>query len=228
MENKTALIVGATGLVGRQLLDVLLNNDYYNKIIIVGRRTVGLRDPRIEELIIDFDQFDKYRGQISANDYYCSIGTTMKQAGSKDTFMKIDHSYPIKLAQNAATDPLFEQFLLVSAAGANTESSLFYNEVKGKTEEALKSLNLKSLLIFRPSLLLGKRQSSRTFEEVAKIMCYFLGFFIIGSSLKKWAIESSDVANSMYMAAKQHLVKGVQVFKYQEMIELSESYAKPS
>jgi uncharacterized protein YbjT (DUF2867 family) len=116
----------------------------------------------------------------------------------------------------------------VSSDGANIESSLFYNDVKGKTEEALKVLNLKSLLIFRPSLLLGKRQSSRTFEEVAKIMYYFLGFFIVGSRLKKWAIKSSDVANSMYMAAKQELDVGVQVFRYQKMMQLSQSYTKRS
>ncbi len=221
MENKTALIVGATGLVGRQLLDVLLKNDYYHQILIVSRRTVGVKDNRIKELIINFDSFDDFKDQISANDYYCSIGTTMKQAGSKEAFLKIDYSYPIKLAQHALEDPNFEQFLLVSSYGANSKSSLFYNEVKGKTEEALKEMNLKKLLIFQPSLLLGYRKDFRLLEEMAKLLSSILSFFIIGTRLRFWAIKGLEVAKAMFVVAKRKESPGVHVYKPLQMLKIS-------
>jgi uncharacterized protein YbjT (DUF2867 family) len=221
MENKTALIVGATGLVGRQILDVLLKNDYYHQILIVSRRTVGVKDNRIKELIIDFDNFDEFKDQMSANDYYCSIGTTMKLAGSKEAFLKIDYSCPINLAQHALEDPNFEQFLLVSSYGANSESSLFYNEVKGKTEDALKEMNLKKLLIFRPSLLLGYRKDFRFFEEAAKLVSTVLSFFIIGTRLRFWAIKGLEVAKAMFVVAKRKEDPGVHVYKPLQMLQIS-------
>ncbi|MFT7160213.1 MAG: hypothetical protein ACI9GZ_001386 [Bacteroidia bacterium] len=221
MENKTALIVGATGLVGRQILDVLLKNDYYHQILIVSRRTVDVKDNRIKELIIDFDNFDKVKDQISANDYYCSIGTTMKQAGSKEAFLKIDHTYPLKLAQHALEDSNFEQFLLVSSYGANSNSSLFYNEVKGRTEQVLKEMNLKKLLIFQPSLLLGYRKDFRFFEETAKLVSIILSFFIIGTRLRFWAIKGLEVAKAMFVVAKRKEDPGVHVYKPIQMIKIS-------
>ena len=221
MENKTALIVGATGLVGRQVLDVLLKNDYYSEVLVVCRRSVGVKDNRIKEIIIDFDKFEEYQDQISANDYYCSIGTTMKQAGSKDVFWKVDYSYPIKLAKRALSDPKFEQFLLVSSYGANSESSLFYNEVKGKTEQALKEMNLKKLLIFQPSLLLGYRKDFRFFEETAKLVSTVLSFFIIGTRLRFWAIKGFEVAKAMFIIAKRKEDPGVHVYKPLEILKIS-------
>ncbi len=221
MEPKTALIVGATGLVGRQLLDVLLENDYYQEILVVGRRSVEVKDNRIREIIIDFDVFNHSKDQISADDYYCCIGTTMKKAGSKEAFMKVDYSYPLTLAEHAKTDPKFKQFLLVSSYGANPESALFYNEVKGKTEDALKALNLNKLLIFQPSLLLGYRNEFRFFEEAAKLISAILSFFIIGARYRLWAIKGSDVARAMFIVAKRNMPKQLHVFKPLRMIKIA-------
>jgi len=218
MENKSALIVGATGLVGRQILKVLLENDYYNQITIVSRRSVGIEDHRVKEIVIEFDNFDQYKDQISANDYYCSVGTTMKKAGSKEAFMKVDYSIPLLLAKHAKQDPTFEQFLLVSSYGANTDSALYYNQVKGKTEQDLISLKLKSLLIFQPSLLLGDRDEFRFFEEVAKFISAIFSFFIIGTHLRLWAIKATDVAKAMFTIAKRKEAQGVKIYKPLQMI----------
>ena len=223
MENKSALIVGATGLVGKQILQVLLQNNYYNQIILIGRRSVGIQDSRIKELIFEFKEFEKYKTEISANDYYCSVGTTMKKAGSKEAFMQVDYSIPLMLAEHAKQDSIFEQFLMVSSYGANTDSALFYNKVKGKTEDALRALNLKALLIFQPSLLLGDREEFRFFEEVAKRISSIFSFFIIGIRLRLWAINASDVAKAMFVIAKEKKVEGVQIFKPLQMIRTANS-----
>lgn len=198
MSGKIALIAGATGLVGRELLNVVLENDHYSKIILLGRSSPGIKDNRIEELLINFDDLEQYKDKISAHDYYCCIGTTMGQAKSKEAFYKVDFTYIMELAKIAKEDSQFEQFHLVSSYGANANSGLFYNAVKGQVEDALKELNLRALHIYQPSLLLGYRKDFRLWEELAKIASGVFSFFIIGSRLKFWAIEGSEVAKAMF------------------------------
>ena len=169
MSEKTALIVGATGLVGRELLNVVLEQDYYSKILIVGRSSPDIKDNRIEELIIDFEKLTDYSDKISASDYYCCLGTTMSAAKSKEAFYQVDYTYTHTLAKIAQDDLKFEQFHLVSSYGANAQSGLFYNAVKGQIEETLLDMNLKTLHIYQPSLLLGFRKDFRLWEEMAKM-----------------------------------------------------------
>ena len=221
MDGKSALIVGATGLVGRELVSLLLDDGYYEEIIIAGRRSIGIKDDRLKEVIFEIDEFDQNKSQISATHYYCCIGTTMKHAGSKDAFLKVDHDYPIELAQHAKTDPKFKKFVLVSSYGANADSGIFYNHVKGQTEEDLKKLGLNRLLIFQPSLLLGKRDDFRFFEEAAKTVSSILTFFIIGTRLRFWAIEGSDVAKAMLFAAKKKNKKAVRTYRPVKMMKMA-------
>lgn len=210
------MIVGATGLVGRELLNVLLENDHYSKILIVGRSSPEVKDNRIEELLIDFDNLTDYKDQISANDYYCCIGTTMELARSKEAFYRVDFTYTLELAKMAKEDSQFDQFHMVSSYGANSQSGLFYNAVKGQIEEALQELDLRALHIFQPSLLLGYRKNFRLWEELAKIVSGVLSFFIIGDRLKFWSIEGRDVAKSMFYVALSGET-GVHVHKPLEM-----------
>lgn len=217
MAEKTALIVGATGLVGRELLNTVLEKDFYSKVLLIGRSSPGIKDNRLEELLVNFDELEKYKDQISANHYYCCIGTTMDQAKSKEAFYRVDFTYPVELAKIAKEDPNFEQFHLVSSYGANAQSGLFYNSVKGQVEEALKDMNLKMLHIFQPSLLLGYRKDFRLWEEMAKIASSVLSFFIIGSRLRFWAIEGGQVAQSMFIVAQTDVPSGNYVHKPLEM-----------
>ena len=219
MEQKTALIVGATGLVGRQVLRLLLSQDYYQEIIILGRRSVDITDNRITEHIINFDELDQYKDKISANDYYICIGTTMAEACSEEAFYKVDFTYPYELGLIAKKDPKFEQYLLVSSLGADAESPLLYNEVKGKIENALKEMNFRTLHIFQPSLLTGARQKHRFFEELAKIVTAILSVFVIGNK-KFWAINDSDVAKSMFMIARRQ-EKGTFTHRPYEMLKIT-------
>lgn len=222
-DKKTALIVGATGLVGRQVLNVLLDYDYYDEIIILGRRSPEVKDNRIREVITDFEKFNNHKDEISANDYYVCIGTTMKAAGSEEAFYRVDFTYPLELGKIAKEDPKFEQYLLVSSFGADAESALFYNEVKGQLEDALKDLNLKRLHIFQPSLLLGYRPDFRFFEELAKIFSNILTFFIIGRAKRFWAIEGYDVAKSMFLTARKH-IDGDHTYRPKEMLKITHEH----
>ena len=220
MSGKTALIVGSTGLVGRELLNVLLKHDYYSKILLVGRRSPGIKDNRIEEITVNFDRLVDYSDQISANDYYCCIGTTMKQAKTKEAFFRVDFTYPMELAKIAKADPKFEKFHLVSSYGAYSESGLFYNAVKGQLEEAVKHLNIKTLHIYQPSLLLGYRPDFRIWEELAKIASSILSFFIIGTRLRFWAIKGSEVAEAMFFVSKSEET-GLHIHKPLEMKKIA-------
>lgn len=220
MLEKTAVIVGATGLVGRELLNVVLENDYYSKVLIVGRSSPEIKDNRIEELLIDFDKLTDYTDKISAHDYFCCIGTTMSAAKSKEAFYLVDYTYTHTLAKMAHADPKFEQFHLVSSYGANAQSGLFYNAVKGQIEETLIGMNLKALHIFQPSLLLGFRKDFRLWEEMAKMASTVLSFFIIGSRLRFWAIKGNDVARAMFYVAKSNEV-GNHLHKPLEMRRVS-------
>ncbi|WP_109833199.1 NAD-dependent epimerase/dehydratase family protein [Reichenbachiella versicolor] len=220
MSGKTAVIVGATGLVGRELLNVLLEHDYYSKVLLVGRRSPEVKDNRIEEVVVDFNRLSDYKSQISANDYYCCIGTTMGKAKNKETFFKVDFSFPMELAKMAKEDPQFEVFNVVTSYGANPESGLFYNAVKGQLEDALRDLNLKTLHIYQPSLLLGYRPHFRLWEELAKIVSSVFSFFIIGSRLRFWAIKGREVAEAMFYVSKSG-ESGVHVHKPLEMKKTS-------
>lgn len=201
--GKSALIAGATGLVGKALLDQLLADAYYEKVIVLSRRELPQANPRVKLVVVNFDELYEQGAEISAADYYCCLGTTMKKAGSKEAFYKVDYTYQLELARLAQKDPAFEQFHIVSAVGANSNSVIYYNNVKGQLEEALKALGLKSLHIYQPSLLLGSRNEFRFFEELAKFFSKVLSFFMVGSRGRKlFAIEADTVAKAMYFSAK--------------------------
>lgn len=200
--ERIAVISGATGLVGRSLLDTILAEDFYSKIIIVSRRHLPLKDNRIEEIIIDFDKLDEVADKLNGHDHYCCLGTTMAQAKTKENFRKIDLEYPLKLAEIASKGSHFRHFIVVTALGADSDSALFYNEVKGELEDKLIEMNLPSLHIFKPSLLLGAREKFRLGEEIAKILTNILSFFIIRVN-KLWSIKGSTVARAMFLVAKK-------------------------
>lgn len=219
--GKTAVVTGATGLVGRELMNELLANDYYSKIIVVGRRSLEIKDNRIEEIIVDFEGLSSIADRLNAEDHFCCLGTTMKKAGSKEMFKKIDLQYPLSLAKIAQQGARFNKFIIVTSVGADAESPLFYNQVKGELEDQLKDLGLKALFIFQPSLLLGARQEFRLLEEMAKLLTVVLSFFIIRLN-KQWSISGRSVAKAMLHAAQQ-TQEGVHVYKPREIRSMVQS-----
>lgn len=197
---KTALVAGATGLIGGQLLELLLADRYYDKVIAISRKPLEQESSRLQNSVIDFAQLESAATDLKADDVYCCLGTTIKQAGSQSAFRKVDYEYPAQLAritkQNGA-----RQYLLVSALGADPSSGIFYNRVKGETEVAIHEVGFESVHVMRPSLLMGPRKEHRSGEEAAKVFYKYLGFLI---PAKYKGIESIKVARAMIALAKQN------------------------
>ena len=195
---KTALIAGATGLIGKQLLQLLLDDTYYGKVIAISRKPIGIEHSKLENLVTDFDQLEMYASQLQADDVFCCLGTTIRVAKTKEAFRKVDYDYPVLLGELTKKGGS-SQYLLVSALGADKKSSVFYNRVKGEVEEAIRSLGFKGYHIFRPSLLLGDRTEERVGEGAATAFFKMFGFLI---PLKWKAIDSGKVAKAMLSVAK--------------------------
>lgn len=195
---KTAIVAGTTGLIGTQLLDLLLRDNYYDRVIAISRKPLGISNPRLENLVTDFDRLADFANQLKGDDVFCCLGTTIKVAGSKEAFRKVDEIYPIALADITRSEGA-TKFLIVTAMGSDKNSSVFYNRVKGDVEEELKKKDFESLHIFQPSMLMGPRTEKRTGEEVAKSVMKFIGFLI---PKKYKGIDSVKVARAMQATAK--------------------------
>ncbi|HTF18909.1 MAG TPA: NAD-dependent epimerase/dehydratase family protein [Chryseolinea sp.] len=192
---KTAMIAGATGLVGSHLLTLLLSGDRYEKVIAITRKPLPVH-PKLEQLTFNMADSASYRAG-RADDVYCCLGTTIAVAGSKENFRKVDFVYPSVMATEMLSSGA-RQYLLVSALGADKSSSIFYNRVKGEVEDEITRTGYRAVHIFRPSLLLGNRTEKRTGEDAAKIFYKLFGFLI---PKKYKGIEAAKVANAMYYCA---------------------------
>lgn len=188
---KTALIYGATGLVGKMLTGLLLNHPAYSRIKLLVRRKMDLSHEKLEQVIFDFNHPD--HSVLYADEVYCSLGTTIKTAGSQQAFFQVDHDYVINIAQIARANGV-EKFSFVSSMGADKNSSIFYNKTKGQTEDDLARMEFPTLFIVRPSLLLGDRSEKRLGEQVAKWIMVRLPFLIPN---KYKPIEARQVAYAM-------------------------------
>jgi uncharacterized protein YbjT (DUF2867 family) len=218
MKNKTALIAGSTGLVGNELLNLILNDDYYSKVISVVRNSTGISNAKLKEIKIDFENIENYSSEILGNDIFCCLGTTIKKAGSKINFKKVDLDYPLQIAGAALVNGA-QQFSVVSSIGADKNSKAFYTSVKGEMEEDLKNLNYFSLNIFRPSLLTGDREEFRLGEKIAQLFMKIFSFLFIGNLKKYKAIEAKTVAAAMLYAAKRNS-EGINIFESYEIQKL--------
>ncbi|AJY76742.1 NAD-dependent epimerase/dehydratase family protein [Paenibacillus beijingensis] len=203
MRKKSAVLIGATGLIGKELAKVLFQQNNYEKIHLLVRRSSGLHDPKCEEHIADFDRLDQHSHLFHGSDVFCCLGTTMKQAKTKEAFRKVDYVYPVE-AGKLAEQFHSEQYLIVTALGSNPDSAIFYNRVKGEVEESIKKLRLPALHIFRPSLLLGERQQFRLGEKLMIKAARVLNLFMVGKLRPYRAIEAKKVALAMAAIAKSN------------------------
>jgi len=197
---KTALIAGATGLIGNQLLQLLLDDTYYDRVKIITRKLIDIQHSKLENIVLDFDRLSEHYAVLKSDDVFCCLGTTIRIAKTKEAFRKVDYEYPLELARIAKNQGA-EQYLLVSALGANKNSSVFYNKVKGEIEEAISQIGFRSLHIFRPSLLLGNRTEERAGEGAATAFFKLFGFLI---PTKYKAIDSGKIAKAMLALAKEN------------------------
>lgn len=210
--NKTALIIGATGLVGNLLTHQLVDSPIYEKVKVLVRKSLPWQHPRLQEVQFDFDHPNGLVTQ--ADDIFCCLGTTIKKAGSQEAFKKVDYQYPLDIARLSLANGA-SQFAIVTAMGADSKSMFFYNRVKGNVERDLAALNFPSLLIFRPSLLMGSRrqEDSRLAERVAERVMGLLNPLIPD---KYKGIQAAKVANAMLTTAQQGLT-GRHVFESDDL-----------
>ncbi|MBO0938914.1 oxidoreductase [Fibrella sp. HMF5335] len=203
---KTALVAGATGLIGDLLTHQLVESAAFDRVKVLTRKALTWQHPRLQEILFDFDHPNSLL--LQADTIFCCLGTTIKKAGSRDAFRKVDYQYPLDIARlglsNGAT-----QFAIVTAMGADPTSSIFYNQVKGEIERDLTALNYPTLLIFRPSLLLGNRTETRLGERIGSV---FMSLFAPLIPAKYKAIDASQVANAMLQTSGQGLT-GKHIFE---------------
>jgi uncharacterized protein YbjT (DUF2867 family) len=198
--NKTALLIGATGLVGSEVLTRLLHSPFYSSVIVLTRRPLEIRNTKLTEVSFDFDRPDAT--SIVADDIFCCLGTTIKKAGSRDAFRKVDLDYPVKIGKLAKLNGA-SQYLIVTAMGADADSGIFYNRVKGEVEQELRDIAYETLHILRPSLLLGDRKETRRGEKIGEVLTAVFKPLMIGPLKKYRAIEASKVANALLSLARR-------------------------
>jgi uncharacterized protein YbjT (DUF2867 family) len=194
---KKAIIAGASGLIGGLLLDILLQQPEYDEVMILVRKELALQHKKLKQQVIDFEHLADYSGMIAGNAIFCCLGSTRKKTPDLNVYRKIDHDYPLQLAQIAAKNGI-DQFHLVSSLGADAASSNFYIKLKGETEEDIKKVGLKCLHIYRPSFLTGKRTENRPIERYMSVVIKFIDLLLIGGLKKYRSIPAATVARAMY------------------------------
>ncbi|XGC81776.1 oxidoreductase [Bdellovibrio bacteriovorus] len=192
-------LVGATGLVGHELLLILSHLGEIDTIKAVTRRPLGKVPSLVDNIILNFDKLEDYAEALKAPVFVCCLGSTIKQAGSKEAFRKVDYEYVMAFAR-VAEKVKAQKFLVISAMGADAESSIFYNRVKGEMERDLNELQIPQIEIFRPSLILGERKEHRKGEAFAQKISPYLNPLLVGPFKKYRAIKATDIAKAMAIA----------------------------
>ena len=211
MKN-TAVIIGATGVVGRVILNEILSGEYYDRIYILGRSSISKLpdEERLTKIIIDFENIDFDMDILENADAFASLGTTLKIAGSKENQRKIDLDYTVNFAK--LCEGKIRSFNVVSAMGANSKSKSFYTSLKGELEDKLKEMNIGVLRIFRPSLLISKREDKRILEEVFFKISPILKVLLKGKLKKYSPIEASLLGKEIVHFATENKGEGTYTY----------------
>jgi uncharacterized protein YbjT (DUF2867 family) len=218
MGRKTASIIGATGLTGSFLYELLRNDQDFETIRLIVRRPLPKPDDRTEIKLVDFSDTESLMLAIDGSDIvFCAVGTTNKKVkGDKEAYRKVDYDIPVRAARCCKMTGC-NIFVLVSAVGANSKSGNFYWKLKGEVEEAVQSIGLKSVHILRPSLLLGDRKELRTGEKLGKQVMQSISF-LLPSKYKP--LQAMDVAKAMIIVAKENR-EGNYIYEYKQIEQLS-------
>lgn len=199
MASRCALVAGATGLVGGHVVERLAESADVDRVVVLVRKKTGKwPSAKVEEKVVDYDALDP-SAFAGVTEVYACLGTTIKKAGSQDAFRKVDHDYTLAVA-NAAKAAGVERFAVVSSVGASARSSNFYLRVKGETDEAIQKIGFSSLVIARPSMLVGNREESRPGEKVGIAVSKAFSFAMVGGLKKYRPIEARRVASAMIAA----------------------------
>jgi uncharacterized protein YbjT (DUF2867 family) len=209
---RTALIAGSTGLIGRSLLQKLLDSQDYRQVIAVTRRPLGLAHPKLLNPTSDFEHLGALGGQLAAEDVFCCLGTTTAKAGGQAGLERVDYHMVLDLARSARAAGA-QQFLVVSAVGSSLRSPAFYSRVKARMERSVAEVGYPTVHILRPSLLLGARGESRPAEEIAQKITPLLAPLFAGPLARYRPVAAETVAEAMLRLALRP-AKGVNFHEY--------------
>ncbi len=219
------MLLGATGLTGGQVLEGLLARDEVSSVVTPVRHALALSHEKLEQHEIDFDRLDEHAGLFAVDAIICCLGTTIKKAGSREQFRKVDYGYPLKAAELGHENGV-KAFVLMSAIAASSSSTVFYNRVKGELEDSVKALGYPCLCIYQPSLLLGEREEQRTAEALGMKAMPLINRALIGPLERFRAIEASAVARAMVnevcaFAQETPAEPAVRVHEYPDIVALA-------
>lgn len=213
---KTAILLGASGATGGEVLQLLLKDDRYGKVKLFSRSPIDINNPKIEEHIINMFELDKHVTSFTADDVFCCIGTTKAQTPDKNTYYKIDYGIPTTAAILAKENGI-QNFIVVSAIGADKDSSIFYNRTKGEMQEAVLNEDIANTHLLQPSLIVAKRKDSRLMEKLAAGFMQLLNPLLFGGAAKFKSIKASAIAKTMLWLANN---------SYPEVIVTSDKIAE--
>ncbi|TDG37222.1 NAD-dependent epimerase/dehydratase family protein [Pedobacter changchengzhani] len=216
--SKKAILIGATGLIGADLLGKLLASSAYSEVLVITRKEVKNTNTKLKQLIIDFEDLNKHADKITGDDVFCCIGTTAKKTPDKALYKKIDYQYPFDVAKIAFANGA-KSYHLVSSMGADANSSIFYSRTKGEIERDLKLVGFESLNIYQPSLLVGDRKEDRFLEGFMFGLMKVINPLLIGRLKKYRSIKIEKVASAMLSQANKNL-KGIFTYPSDEIEEL--------
>ena len=217
---KTALLFGASGLVGSHVLSQLISNNNYSKIKLFVRTTINISDPKIEIIQTDFNNLENHKEDIKGDDCFFCIGTTKKNSPDKNEYKRVELEVPKQIAQIAKSNSV-NSFVFISSGYADPKSSGDYLRFKGEVEEELKRLNFSKLGIMRPSFLLGDRKEKRIGEKIGIFVFKLLSPLFLGPLKKMKPIQSATVAKAMIAITENKVSKTI--FESDEIADLSSS-----
>lgn len=218
--RKKAILVGATGLIGHDLLIKLLADDRFSEVLVISRNALEMEHPRLEQLVINFDDLNNYAKEITGDIVFCCLGSTIKKTPDLAVYRKIDYLYPLEVANLAFANGAI-QYHLISAMGADVSSRLFYSRTKGELERDLQKIPFESIHIYRPALLDGNRKEERKAEHFMIGLFRFINPLLIGPLKKYRSIKIEKIADAMLSKARGN-EKGVHIYESDEISLLSE------
>lgn len=220
MNERTAVVIGASGLIGSLLVEHMLKDEYFDTVRALVRRELPFSNEKLKQEIVNFDDREDFNNKFGkGHSIFCCIGTTQKKVkGDKAAYEKIDHDIPVNAAR-IGTALGYKEFMIVSSVGADAAASNFYLRLKGKTEDDIKKFAFNTISIFRPSMLLGKRNEWRPAEKIGQVMMQAFSLVLIGSLKKYHPIQAEDVAGAMIAESKK-AKPGIHILEYNEMMKL--------
>lgn len=218
MLRNVAVVAGATGLVGRYLLEVLLEDSFYDQIVVLVRRPLERFERKLEQRMVDFETL-RATDLAGGTHLFCCLGTTMKKAGSKAAFRRVDYDYPLMMARLGQEAGAL-RYMLVSSVGTDPDAGSFYLQVKGELERDLEAIHFEATHVFRPAVLLGRREESRGGEQWAARLSLAFEWMMVGGLSKYRPMPAGVLAASM-AAAGERGEPGRHVHHYNQIVRLA-------